>query len=333
MQDYYSISIPKPCHENWNNMTPKYKGRFCNSCVKTVIDFTKMNTYEIQDFINDNKSNRICGHFKQSQLDSINIHIPSKVLEQRQTFHKTFLLALLITMGTTLMNCTNKNGNKQKIDSIEIIDTLNNNNNRIDVLGGITEIDSIQKKTCKTNIEKATTIDIVTDGELVIEIVGNIEMVEKSIISIDSLDIPEPPEIDGITETMPTWCPSPEAENDEIVLGMITVETPPEFPDTPKDLSKREKRNYFSKEISSIVSKNFNASVCSNLKGRQRIYVQFKIDENGKTIDIKARAPHKKLENEAIRVIKLLPQFIPAKQRGKPVKMVYTLPIIFQAEE
>lgn len=333
MQNYYSISIPKPCHENWDNMTPKNKGRFCNSCAKTVIDFTKMDICEIQDFIDDNKSNRICGHFKQSQLDSINIHIPSRLLEQGQSFHKTFLLALFIVMGTTLMNCSNKNGNKQKIDSIEIIDTLNNN--RIDILGGIekiTETDSVQNKTCKTKPEEATIIDIVTDGELIIETVGNLETIERPIISIDSLDGPEPPEFDGGTEIMGIMIPDEEIDED-IVFGMITVETPPEFPRTPKSLSKREKKDYFSKQISSIVSKNFNTSVCLDLKGRQRINVQFKIDENGGIIDIKVRAPHKKLEDEAIRVIKLLPQFIPAKQSGKAIKMVYTLPIIFQVEE
>lgn len=191
MKNYYSISIPKPCHEDWNKMTSKDKGRFCNSCVKTVIDFTKMNTSEVQDFIHDNKNNHICGHFKQNQLDSINIYIPSKFLEQRQSFHKLFLLALLITMGTSLMNCTNKNGNKQKIDSIEVIDSLNKNT--IDVIGGlgkIIETDSILKKTCKP-IE-TTYIDIETDGELVIDPVGDIEIIEETSVKIDSIDITTP---------------------------------------------------------------------------------------------------------------------------------------------
>ena len=60
---------------------------------------------------------------------------------------------------------------------------------------------------------------------------------------------------------------------------------------------------------------------------------KFKIDKQGNVIDIKTRAPHPALEKEAKRVIQLLPQFIPAKQNGKPIKVVYTLPIIFQVEE
>ncbi|WP_309608991.1 hypothetical protein [Flavobacterium sp.] len=36
------ITIPNPCTENWNKMSKTEKGRFCNSCNKLVIDFSKM---------------------------------------------------------------------------------------------------------------------------------------------------------------------------------------------------------------------------------------------------------------------------------------------------
>ena len=42
------IRIQNPCNENWNSMLPDKKGRFCNSCNKTVVDFTKMKNTEIQ---------------------------------------------------------------------------------------------------------------------------------------------------------------------------------------------------------------------------------------------------------------------------------------------
>jgi hypothetical protein len=64
------ISIPKPCNENWSAMSPTKKGRFCNSCDKTVIDFTKMNNPEILKYFSENSDNeRICGHFKLSQIE------------------------------------------------------------------------------------------------------------------------------------------------------------------------------------------------------------------------------------------------------------------------
>ena len=326
MKNYYSISIPKPCHEDWNKMSPKQKGRFCNSCSKTVIDFTKMNTYQIQDFINENKNSRICGHFKQSQLNSINIHIPSQVLERQQNFHKLFLLALLIVMGTTLMNCTNKNGDKQKIDSIDVVDTINNQ--VVDILGGIQNIeksDSIVKKTCKPKPKTISIPELVVDGELEIMTTGDVEMIEEHPIEIDSLENYELADPLGIVVYKDI--------EDELILGALQVETPPEFKNTPSNLSVKEKRDYFSKTISNLITKNFNTSVCLELKGRQKIHAQFKIDKKGKVFDIKVRAPHLKLEKEAKRVLELLPELIPATQARKPVTTAYTLPIIFQVEE
>lgn len=59
----YKLTIPKPCNENWNKMTPDEKGRFCSSCSKTVVDFTKKSTKEIQDYLIEKNGQRVCGHF------------------------------------------------------------------------------------------------------------------------------------------------------------------------------------------------------------------------------------------------------------------------------
>lgn len=65
------ISIPKPCNENWNSMKPNKNGRFCDSCDKIVIDFTKMNNPEIQNYFTENSNNeRICGYFKFNQIET-----------------------------------------------------------------------------------------------------------------------------------------------------------------------------------------------------------------------------------------------------------------------
>ena len=64
----------------------------------------------------------------------------------------------------------------------------------------------------------------------------------------------------------------------------------------------------------------------------QRIFVIFKIDKKGNIVNIEARAPHKKLKEEAIRVVKLLPKMMPGRQRGKPVGVKYGLPIVFKVD-
>ena len=49
------ITIPQPCHEDWDKMLPNPRGRHCNACAKTVVDFSIMSDVEVQQFfINKN---------------------------------------------------------------------------------------------------------------------------------------------------------------------------------------------------------------------------------------------------------------------------------------
>jgi hypothetical protein len=61
------INIPEPCHEDWNKMAPKDQGRHCDSCHKTVFDFTtKTDEQIIKTFESEGK---VCGRFKTQQLN------------------------------------------------------------------------------------------------------------------------------------------------------------------------------------------------------------------------------------------------------------------------
>ena len=123
MKKQLKISIPKPCHEDWQKMTPNQQGKFCNTCAKTVVDFTKKSVKEIQEFFTENQGQKVCGRFQLNQLDTITIEIPKQVLFQQRSFSKIFLLALLTTMGATLMSC-NSNGKKQKINQVIVLDSV-----------------------------------------------------------------------------------------------------------------------------------------------------------------------------------------------------------------
>jgi len=70
------ISIPKPCHQNWNEMNPAEKGRFCNACEKVVIDFTEMETSRIIQYLASGQ--RTCGQLQNYQLWHLNNYIVIK---------------------------------------------------------------------------------------------------------------------------------------------------------------------------------------------------------------------------------------------------------------
>ena len=90
------LSIPKPCHEDWNAMTPRDRGRFCGSCQKTVIDFSQMSDSQIAEFFKKPKDN-LCGHFSNSQLNRV-IDVPKKRIPWVRYFFTIALPAFLFSL-------------------------------------------------------------------------------------------------------------------------------------------------------------------------------------------------------------------------------------------
>jgi hypothetical protein len=89
------LTIPEPCHENWDKMTASEKGRVCGSCQKTVVDFSNMNDREIAEFFKKPPS-KVCGHFNQDQLDR-DITIPRKRIPWIKYFFQFSLPAFLVS--------------------------------------------------------------------------------------------------------------------------------------------------------------------------------------------------------------------------------------------
>jgi len=162
-------------------------------------------------------------------------------------------------------------------------------------------------------------IKIVSDEKKIVEtLLTSTESGEKDAIVLQKVTIHEVKEekiVDAIEEDVP----------------FIVIENVPKYPGckgTNEDLRKCMQEN-----IQKFVYENFNAELAQELgleSGTKRIFVVFVIDKNGEISNIESRAPHKSLQAEAERVIKMLPKMEPGKQRGRAVRVKYSLPIVFE---
>lgn len=97
----FAISIPKPCHEDWNKMTPDAKGAFCASCQKSVYDFSKKTDEEIIEVFEKEEKGKVCGRFTPAQLSRPVVTFGNPNTTSRLAI---FAYALLLVFGAALFN-------------------------------------------------------------------------------------------------------------------------------------------------------------------------------------------------------------------------------------
>lgn len=116
---------------------------------------------------------------------------------------------------------------------------------------------------------------------------------------------------------------APEIEEEEIVEEEIflSVEENPEFPGGPAKLLE-------------YVQKNLKYPMMareSDIQGR--VFVGFVVEKDGSISNVRVlRGIGGGCDEEAVRVVQSLPKFKPGKQRGNPVRVQYTLPIVFKLQ-
>ncbi len=91
------------------------------------------------------------------------------------------------------------------------------------------------------------------------------------------------------------------------------------------------KRDCFRNSMQEHIAKHFKYPTEAQKQGIQgRVSIMFTIDEEGNITKIRKRGPAKSLESEAERIIKLLPRMQAGKQKGKAVKVPFSIPITFK---
>lgn len=157
----------------------------------------------------------------------------------------------------------------------------------------------------------------------VIEIVEDEEEVEETVIESTETDQEEIVEIEDI-----------EVEDDfeDVDVPFAVIEDVPIFPGC-ESVAKSQRRACFQDKMNKHIRKNFRYPEIAQEMGIQgRVYVQFVIAKDGSITSIRMRGPDKNLEKEAQRIISRLPKMTPGKQRGRPVRVPFSIPITFRLQ-
>ena len=155
----------------------------------------------------------------------------------------------------------------------------------------------------------------------VIEIVEDEEEVEETVI--ESTESDEEMIIEDIVV---------EDDCEDIDVPFAVIEDVPIFPGCER-VAKSERRNCFQDQMNKHIRRNFRYPDIAQEMGIQgRVYVNFIISKDGSITNIRMRGPDKNLENEAARIIGRLPTMTPGKQRGRAVRVPFSIPITFRLQ-
>lgn len=142
----------------------------------------------------------------------------------------------------------------------------------------------------------------------------NVELADVDIISSE--------DDQAAAQTQAYVPPAVVEEEEESAQQIFTVvETMPEFPGGQGQLM-------------SFLAKSIKYPVIAQENGIQgRVSCSFVINKDGSIVDAEViRGVDPSLDKEALRVINSMPKWSPGKQRGKPVRVKYTVPVTFRLQ-
>ena len=159
------------------------------------------------------------------------------------------------------------------------------------------------------------------------------EQVEEEIIPITQQMMkppPPPPPAPKLTDLI------------EIVEDELSIDEELEIDDAEADVENKNNYNFVVEDMPQFPGGSVQKWIAKNVKYpmiaqenniQGKVFVQFVIEKDGSVSDVKvARSVDPSLDKEAIRVVKAMPKWKPGKQRGKPVRVSYTVPINFQLQ-
>lgn len=192
------------------------------------------------------------------------------------------------------------------------------------------------KRDVKIDMSQAVT-DVVFEEEIEIPITEQPEVVA-----------PPPPEAPAIAETLTiveddadveeTVIASSEETGQAVEIKYVPVAVEEEEPEEQTIFEVVEQMPEFPDGgmagLMQFLSKNIKYPTIAQENGTQgRVTVQFVVNKDGSIVDAKVlRGVDPYLDKEALRVIGTMPKWKPGMQRGKPVRVKYTVPVMFRLQ-
>ncbi len=152
-----------------------------------------------------------------------------------------------------------------------------------------------------------------------VEIVDDIIDLKVELV-IDHNDIDDSDEIEDIDVGL---------ESTDEILRIEVVENKPIFPGCENETNEVDRALCFQKMMQQHIANNFKfPELSKRMKSEGMVIVYFVINKDGSISDVEVvKGVDEALDEEARRVINQLPTFEPAKQRGRPVRMGFKMPI------
>jgi len=161
----------------------------------------------------------------------------------------------------------------------------------------------------------------------IIEVVEDEEEVEETVI--ESTETSQEEEVIEVEDV------EVEEIDEDIDVPFAVIEDVPIFPGCESEKGKGAKamRICFQSKMQKHISKNFRYPEIAQEMGVQgRVNVMFVIQKDGSIGGVRMRGPDKNLEKEAARIIAKLPKMTPGKQRGRAVRVPFSIPITFKLQ-
>ncbi len=289
------LKINEPCHEDWDKMKIGMYSRHCESCEKSVIDFTQMNRGEIITYLLMNPNESVCGRMHRSQMDFRHEDVPL-ILEAIQKHRPSNAFMILALVALTLASCGQPNG---KVAASNTVKT-----ELIQEDSTVTPSKDTSSQTCHDKavpVKKAVAGIISEPVEPPYPLLG---MVVVDPIDVGDIEVPMPP--------------PPPIQNDE---PRDFVEVMPEFPGGVEAMM-------------GFINKNIQYPQVAKEEGIEgTVYLRILVEKDGTLSRISvvrgvSGAPS--LDAEAKRITELMPKWTPGTEGGKAYRVNMHLPIRFR---